>query len=157
MACLFRRVAVGQRFRELQGASAPRAGKECHITVYCCRPTKRSPRVIRREREAPAFSRKEFPFLCSSSRLRVYVSPDRLSSIFPVFPRPSGVSLSTNDLKRCSSCIKDTLRDALTFSRWFFFLSPRLNFTERRVLVRLITLRLVKVSRFFKDATVSEN
>lgn len=121
MACLFRRVAVGQRFRDLQGASTPRVGKECHITVYCCRPTKRSPWVIRREREAPAFSRKEFPFLC-----RVLFFPDYVSTYhriaFPPFSRffPSGVSLSTSDLKRRSSRIKDALHDALTFSRWFF-------------------------------------
>lgn len=49
------RRAAFSRFSRSQ--HAVRVGKECHITVYCCRPTKRGLWVIRRN-EVPAFPRK---------------------------------------------------------------------------------------------------
>lgn len=60
-----------------------RRGKECHITVYCCRPTKRSLQVIRRARclhsrgkNSPFYPRASlYPATLSTCRLRITGSP----------------------------------------------------------------------------------
>lgn len=100
----------------------------CHITVYRCRPTKGGllghKKVARKEfLPLHPFCDLLFPTTCLSVSLFIHIT-FRLSSIFPVFPRPSRVSLSTDDLKRRPFCIKDALRDALTFSKTILSLSP---------------------------------
>lgn len=122
MACFFQRIAVGQRFRDLQGTSTPPRRKRMSYHGILLPVNKEEPSGYKRRARCLHSREKNSPFCAvrSSSWLRVYVSPDRLSSIFFAFPHPSRVTLSTNDLKRRSSCIKDALRDALTFSRRFF-------------------------------------
>lgn len=129
-------------------------GKECHITVYCCRPTKRSLQVIRRARclhsrgkNSPFCSalslfplppRESFPIL--PARRVAYVSPGRLSSIFPVFPSPlstESVSFNGRPEKGRSSCIKDALYDALTLFETILLRGESRDFREK---IRTISL-----------------
>lgn len=123
-----------------------RRGKECHITVYCCRPTKRSLQVIRRARclhsrgknspfcPAPARPRASLPYPATLGvcRLRITGSP------FLHFPRFSiaalheeSVSFNERPEKGRSSCIKDALHDALTLFETTLSRRVSRNFHEK--------------------------